>query len=69
MRPTVMTTVMTVWALVNPLGLFVAGPVLDAVGTAPVLIGFAAVQTLTMGAAAFVAARERFRQAAEPVLS
>jgi hypothetical protein len=47
----------------------VAGPVLDAVGTAPVLIGFAAVQTLTMGAAAFVAARERFRQAAEPVLS
>jgi predicted MFS family arabinose efflux permease len=68
MRPTVMTTVMTVWALVNPLGLFVAGPVLDAVGTAPVLVGFAAVQTLAMGAAAAVAARERSRQRPEPAL-
>lgn len=69
LRPTVMTTVMTVWALVNPLGLFVAGPVLDAVGTTPVLVGYAAVQTMTMGAAALVAARERFREAAEPALS
>ena len=59
MRPTVMTTVMVVWALVNPLGLFAAGPVLDAFGTTPVLIGFAALQTLTMSAAAFVAVRER----------
>ena len=69
MRPTVMTTVMTFWAVVNPLGLFVAGPVLDAVGTTPVLIGYAAVQTLTMGVAASVAARERFRQLAQPALS
>jgi len=68
MRPTVMTTVMTLWALVNPLGLFVAGPVLDAVGTTPVLVGYAAVQTLTMGVAATVAARERFRQSAQPAL-
>lgn len=68
MRPTVMTTVMTLWALVNPLGLFVAGPVLDAVGTTPVLIGYAAVQTLTMAVAATVAARERFRQTAQPAL-
>ena len=68
MRPTVMTTVMTLWALVNPLGLFVAGPVLDAVGTTPVLVGYAAVQTLTMGVAATVAARERFRQNAQPAL-
>lgn len=68
MRPTVMTTVMTLWALVNPLGLFVAGPVLDAVGTTPVLIGYAAVQTLTMGVAATVAARERLRQSAQPAL-
>jgi MFS family permease len=68
MRPTVMTTVMTIWALVNPLGLFVAGPVLDAVGTSPVLIGYAAVQTLTMGVAATVAARERFRETAQPAL-
>jgi predicted MFS family arabinose efflux permease len=59
MRPTVMTTAMVAWALVNPLGLFAAGPILDAFGTTPVLIGFAAVQTLTMGAAGLAAARER----------
>ena len=63
MRPTVMTTVMVLWALVNPLGLFAAGPVLDAFGTTPVLVGFAALQTLTMSAAALVAVRERVRQA------
>jgi predicted MFS family arabinose efflux permease len=66
MRPTVMTTVMVLWALVNPLGLFVAGPVLDAFGTTPVLIGYAAVQTLTMSAAAFVAVRERSTPAGLP---
>jgi MFS family permease len=65
MRPTVMTTVVTFWALVNPLGLFVAGPVLDSVGTTPVLIGFAAVQSVTMSAAAFAAARERGRSRVE----
>ncbi|MGZ4309348.1 MAG: MFS transporter [Gaiellaceae bacterium] len=64
MRPTVMTTVMVLWALVNPLGLFAAGPVLDAFGTTPVLVGFAALQTLAMGAAALVAVRERARQPA-----
>jgi predicted MFS family arabinose efflux permease len=69
MRPTVMTTVMTFWALVNPLGLFVAGPILDAAGTTPVLVGYAAVQTLTMGAAALVATRERERLRAQPALS
>ena len=61
MRPTVMTTAMVLWALVNPLGLFVAGPILDAFGTKPVLLGFAAVQTLTMGAAGLAAVRERGR--------
>ncbi|MGB2873986.1 MAG: MFS transporter [Gaiellaceae bacterium] len=66
MRPNVMTTVMVLWALVNPLGLFVAGPILDAFGTTPVLIGFAAVQTLTMSAAALVAVRERVRHRPEP---
>ena len=65
MRPTVMTTVMVFWALVNPLGLFVAGPILDALGTTPVLIGFAGVQTVTMGAAALAAARERERSRLE----
>ena len=65
MRPTVMTTVMVVWAVVNPLGLFVAGPVLDAFGTTPVLIGFAAVQTVTMAVVAVVSAREFARRRSE----
>jgi MFS family permease len=62
LRPTVMTTVMVAWALVNPLGLFVAGPILDAFGTTPVLIGFAAIQTLTTGVVGLAAARERGRR-------
>jgi len=66
MRPTVMTTVMVLWALVNPLGLFAAGPVLDSFGTTPVLVGFAALQTLTMSAAAFVAVKERSSPAGLP---
>jgi MFS family permease len=65
MRPTVMTTVMVVWAVVNPLGLFIAGPVLDAFGTTPVLIGFAAVQTFTMAVVAWVSAREYGRKRSE----
>jgi predicted MFS family arabinose efflux permease len=62
LRPTVMTTVMVGWALVNPLGLFLAGPVLDAFGTTPVLIGFAAVQTVTMATCGLVAIRTRRRE-------
>ena len=62
LRPTVMTTKMVIWALFNPLGLVVAGPVLDTFGTTPVLVGFALTQTLSMSAAAFVAVRERIRQ-------
>jgi len=58
--------VMVLWALVNPLGLFAAGPVLDAFGTTPVLVGFAALQTLTMSTAALVALRERVRRRPEP---
>ena len=57
------------WAVVNPLGLFVTGPVLDAFGTTPVLIGFAAVQTVTMSIIALASARERGRQRLELVLS
>jgi MFS family permease len=65
MRPTVMTTVMVLWALVNPIGLFIAGPILDAFGTTPVLIAFAAIQTLTMSAVRLAANRERERQRLE----
>jgi MFS family permease len=69
LRPNVMTTQMVFWALVNPLGVFLAGPMLDAFGTTPVLIGFAAVQTLMMAAAGLAAAREHGRKQAEPALA
>lgn len=69
LRPNVMTTAMVFWALLNPLGLFLAGPVLDAFGTTPVLIGFAAVQTATMAAAGLAAGRERVRRHAEPAFA
>jgi predicted MFS family arabinose efflux permease len=57
LRPTVMTTMMIVWAAAYPLGLFAAGPVLDAYGTEPVLVAFAAVQTAAMAVVALVSAR------------
>jgi hypothetical protein len=69
LRPNVMTTQMVFWALVNPLGVFLAGPILDAFGTTPVLIGFATVQTIMMAAAGMASARERGRKQAEPALA
>jgi predicted MFS family arabinose efflux permease len=66
LRPNVFTTQMVGWAVVNPLALFVTGPVLDAYGTTPVLIGFAAVQTVSMAVVALVAARELGRRRLEP---
>lgn len=69
LRPTVLATAMVGWAVINPLGLFVTGPVLDAFGTTPVLIGFAAMQTLMMGVVATASARELGRQRLEPALS
>jgi MFS family permease len=69
LRPNVLTTGMVVWALVNPLGLFITGPVLDAFGTTPVLVGFAAVQTVTMAAIGLSAARELGRRRLEPAFS
>jgi MFS family permease len=69
LRPNVLTTAMVGWAVVNPLGLFVTGPVLDAFGTTPVLVGFAAVQTLSMAVIALAAVRELGRRELEPALS
>jgi MFS family permease len=69
LRPNVFATSMVGWALVNPLGLFVTGPILDAFGTTPVLVGFAAVQTLMMGVVATASARELGRRRLEPALS
>jgi len=47
-RPKAMAAAGTLWGLGLPLGLLVAGPVLSAFGTGPVLVGFAAVQTICM---------------------
>jgi MFS family permease len=69
LRPNVFATSMVGWALVNPLGLFITGPVLDAFGTTPVLIGFAAVQTAMMAVIASASARELGRQRLEPALN
>ena len=49
------------------LGLFVVGPVLDTFGTEPVMIAFAAIQTLMMGLAALACIWVRPREAATPV--
>ena len=65
LRPNVLTTAMVGWAAVNPLGLFVTGPVLDAFGTTPVLVGFAAMQTAMMAVVALSSARELGRQRLE----
>jgi predicted MFS family arabinose efflux permease len=61
LRPSVMTTTMLVFALGQPIGVFVAGPVLDAFGVEPVLVAFATVQTLAMSVIAVTAFRERER--------
>jgi hypothetical protein len=50
-----------------PLGLVVAGPILSAYGARPVLVGFAAVQTVTMLGVAAVSLRASARSALEPV--
>ena len=64
-RAKAMTASMTIWGLGMPLGLVVAGPVLSAYGARPVLVGFAAVQTVTMLGVA--AASLRARGTLEPV--
>jgi predicted MFS family arabinose efflux permease len=69
LRPTVFTTMMLVWAVLNPLGLFGAGPVLDAYGAEPVLVAFAAVQTAMMALLAVSSARAaRASERLEPAL-
>jgi predicted MFS family arabinose efflux permease len=58
-RAKAMTANMTIWGLGMPLGLIVAGPVLSAYGARPVLIGFAAVQTVAMLGVAAASLRAR----------
>jgi MFS family permease len=66
-RAKAMAAAGTLWGLGLPLGLVVAGPVLSVFGARPVLIGFAAVQTVCMLAVA--AASLNARPTAEPTLA
>jgi MFS family permease len=59
LRPTVMTSMMVVHVLVQPIGVLGAGPVLDAFGVQPVLVAFAAVQTASMAVVALSCLRAR----------
>jgi MFS family permease len=59
LRPSVMTTVVLLYALVQPLGVLGAGPILDSFGAQPVLVAFAATQTVTMAIVAIVSLRVR----------
>lgn len=70
LRPTVMTSMMMLFALVQPLAVFGVGPVLDAFGPEPVLLGFAIAQTIAMSVVAFsaLAARSAGSQAPAPPL-
>jgi MFS family permease len=65
-RAKAMTASAALWALGMPLGLLVAGPALTAFGARPVLIAFAATQTLAMGGVAVASLRERSREQLEP---
>jgi MFS family permease len=56
-RPKAMAASGTLWALGTPLGLLVAGPILSLFGARPVLVGFAAVQTVCMLGVAAVSVR------------
>jgi predicted MFS family arabinose efflux permease len=65
LRPAAMTAMTMVFALVQPLGVLSVGPVLDAFGPGPVLVAFAATQTVMM--AGVVAVSLRCRPATRPV--
>ena len=47
-RAKAMAAMTAIWGLGTPIGLVVAGPVLATFGAGPVLVGFAAVQTVVM---------------------
>jgi MFS family permease len=66
LRGTVMTSLMTLYALAMPIGILGAGPLLDAFGVDPVFAAAAAVQTLTMAGVALAALRARGNQGVVP---
>jgi MFS family permease len=59
LRPTVMTAMMMLFVVAQPIAVFGTGPVLDAFGPEPVLVGFALVQTVAMAAIAVSALAAR----------
>lgn len=67
LRGTVMTSLMTLYALAMPIGILGAGPLLDTCGVDPVFAAAAAVQTLTMAGVAVAA--QRARAAERPALA
>jgi MFS family permease len=66
LRGTVMTSLMTLYALAMPIGILGAGPLLDAFGVAPVFAAAATVQTLAMAGVAGAALRARETTAPSP---
>jgi hypothetical protein len=66
-RAKAMSAMGTIWGIGTPLGLVVAGPVLAKFGARPVLVGFAAVQTVCMLGVAVAALRARAVSASAPV--
>jgi MFS family permease len=56
-----------IWGIGTPLGLVFAGPILAKFGARPVLIGFAAVQTVAMLGVAAASLRARSVSAGSPV--
>jgi MFS family permease len=66
LRGTVMTSLMTLYALAMPIGILGAGPLLDAFGVDPFFAAAAAVQTLTMAGVALAALRARGNQGVVP---
>ncbi len=59
LRPGALAAMTAAFTLIQPLGVFIAGPVLQAFGAQPVLVALAVVQTLAMAAIAVTALRER----------
>ena len=62
-----LTAMIVLNVVLQPVAVFGAGPVLDAYGTEPVLVAFAAVQTVAMAALTLSALRERTLLAGEPM--
>ena len=59
LRARTLTAYGMVFAVVTPLGLLGAGPVLDAFGVRPVFVAVAAIQTVAMAAISYAALRAR----------